>query len=154
MSQSYRRTVREIISLANDKFVPSFLSVQCTNELCSLLLNKSRYHLNWHGVWLMEHAHTVNRWPDTSTWRKHNLAAAHCLRVTSWYTFKTAAMLVRGRPLWENTRLALSFIYGHHRPARCLGNRVWFNIWTIQFGVFLRRGRPGPVVPNWLVHIR
>lgn len=115
---------------------------------CSLLLNKSRYYFNGHGGWFMEHGHTVNRWSDTSTWRKHNLAAAHRLRMASWNTFKAAVMLVWGSASWMNTRLA------HHWPVCCHGNWLWNNIWLILFGTFFHRERPRPVVLNRLVRIR
>jgi len=113
-----------------------------------LLLNKSSYYFNGDGGWIMEHAHTVNWWPETSTRWKHYLAAAHRLRMASWNTFMATETLVRGRASWMNTRLA------HNWPACCHGNLVWNNIWLIRFGAFLRRDWPRPIVPDRLVRIR
>ena len=111
------------------------------------VLDESRDHLDGHGVWLMEHAHSVNRWTDASTRRKHYLAAAHCLRMTSWNTFMTAVMCVCVCTLRKNTRLALGFIYRHYRPARWIypSGKNLSGFRSVKSGeIFL-------VIPGWVV---
>ena len=120
-----------------------------------VLLNKSRYHLNRHRAWFVEHAQSasVNRWPPTTTWWKHYLASTNCWRMGSRSTFKTTVMVVRGcaeLTLW----LAIWVKHGHQRPVRRQRNRNGNDIRFFWFGVVLYGWSPRPVILHRFVRVR